>query len=286
MNSFYLAALTLSLALAALGWGIYLTLKIFNIPDITTDGSYTLGAAITAFLISHQVGVEFALLITILAGALAGLITGLIHTRLKVNPLLAGILVMTALYSVNLKIMGRSNIPLALNGNLFYKLSDPLVGLFYLALIATLIFLFLWWMLKTDLGIAMRATGNSPQMVRAMGVSDAGMKCFGLAIANSLTALSGALVAQLQLFADISMGIGIVIFGLGAVMIGDALTKILGFKSIPAQLIGVLLGCILFRFTIALALQSGVDPTMLRLLTAGVVLFFVSIPFVLQWKQK
>ena len=279
---FYLTAICLGLSLTMLGWGIYLSLKIFNIPDITTDGSYTLGAAITAIQLSNGSNWQLALLFSFLGGALAGMLTGFIHTRLRVNALLSGIIVMTALYSINLMIMKRSNIPLLQVNHVFASLqlvSDPYTNQILIVLAGTLFIGFLlFYMLKTDFGIAMRATGNSESMVSAMGVNTNRMKIIGLGIANSLTALSGSIVAQLQQFSDINMGIGIVIFGLGSVMIGETTMTLLKKNGILWRIFGVLFGCVVFRLIIAFTLASGADPNLLKLITALVVLVFVSLP--------
>jgi len=279
---FYLTAISLGLALSALGWGIFLTLKIFNIPDITTDGSFTLGAAITAVQLTNGTPWYLVLFCSMLGGGLAGMLTGVIHTRLKVNALLSGILVMTALYSVNLMVMGRSNIPLLQVNHLFIAFQPT--GASYidqaiiLLAIMSIVGLCLIFMLKTDFGLAMRATGNSESMVNAMGVNTNRMKIIGLALANSLTAFSGSIVAQLQQFTDINMGIGIVIFGLGSVMIGETLMDVFKRQGIAWRIIGVVIGCLIFRLVIAFTLASGADPNLLKLITAGVVLLFVSIP--------
>ena len=279
---FYLTAICLGLTLTMLGWGIYLSLKIFNIPDITTDGSYTLGAAITAIQLSHEGNWQIALLLSFIGGALAGMVTGFIHTRLRVNALLSGILVMTSLYSVNLMIMERSNIPLLQVQHIFSAIqlmSNSYVNqLFIVLMIALIIGLLLVYMLKTDFGIAMRATGNSESMVNAMGVNTNRMKIIGLGLANALTALSGSIVAQFQQFSDINMGIGIVIFGLGAVMIGETTMDLIKKQGIIWRIFGVLFGCVIFRLIIAFTLASGADPNLLKLITALVVLVFVSIP--------
>ena len=279
---FYLTAICLGLTLTMLGWGIYLSLKIFNIPDITTDGSYTLGAAITAIQLSHEGNWQIALLLSFIGGALAGMVTGFIHTRLRVNALLSGILVMTSLYSVNLMIMERSNIPLLQVQHIFstiQPLNNSYVNqLFIVLMIALIIGLLLVFMLKTDFGIAMRATGNSESMVNAMGVNTNRMKIIGLGLANALTALSGSIVAQFQQFSDINMGIGIVIFGLGAVMIGETTMDLIKKQGIIWRIFGVLFGCVIFRLIIAFTLASGADPNLLKLITALVVLVFVSIP--------
>ena len=279
---FYLTALIQGLCLSAMGLGIFITMKIFRIPDITTDGSYTLGAAVTAALLMQGWPLLPVVGVTILAGALAGVLTGLVHTRLKIDALLAGILVMTGLYSVNLSILGRSNIPLINIDTVFSALAifdRPLynelwVSLLFLVVLSAL----LAYMLRTDFGIAMRATGNSESMTRAMGINNDRMKITGLAIANALTALSGFLAAQYQNFTDINMGIGIVLVGLGSVLIGDALINWLGIRHIWLQLLFVMLGCILFQLVLAVALSLGVNPNMLKLITSVCVLAIVAIP--------
>lgn len=280
--SFYITAIALALALGALGWGIYLSLKVFNIPDITTDGSYTFGAAISAVHLSSGGSWLPAIFLALLGGFLAGLLTGIIHTRLKVNALLSGILVMTAAYSVNLGLMGKSNIPLIQTRDMFSELAflhNPFSNsLLILLLLLCIIGGLLAFLLKSDLGLAMRATGNAPEMASSLGIPVKTMKIFGLALANGLTALSGSIMAQYQGFADINMGIGIVIFGLGAVMIGESIIRILGANSIYWKLLGVLAGCMLFRTVIAFTLASGIDPNWLKAITAGIVLVFVAIP--------
>ena len=273
---FYLSALTMGLCLSAMGLGIYITMKIFRIPDITTDGSYTMGAAVTAVLLTQGWSLPAVIGITVAAGALAGVLTGLVHTRLKIDALLAGILVMTGLYSVNLTILGRSNVPLLDTSSVFSALSvfdkaiynEVWVSLLFLILLGGL----LSYMLRTDFGLAMRATGNSESMTRALGINNDHMKIIGLAIANALTALSGFLVAQYQHYTDINMGIGIVLVGLGSVLIGDALITWLGVQRIWLQLALIMAGCILFQLMLALALSLGIDPNMLKLVTAVFVL--------------
>jgi putative tryptophan/tyrosine transport system permease protein len=279
---FYLSALILGLGFAAMGLGIYISLRIFNIPDITTDGSFTLGAAITASFLVKNVPIPVILIIVMAGGALAGMATGLIHTRLKVNPLLAGILVMTSLYSVNLAVMGRSNIPLINTANVQNLFGFIPVDLWQwlsvMLLFAIILWLLLSWLLRTDFGLAMQATGSSETMIRAMGVNTRNMKVIGLAFANALTAISGFLICQYQQFTDINMGISIVIFGLGSVMMGEAFFSMLKVQSVPLRLIGVLIGCIVFRMIIAFALSIGIDPNWLKFVTAAIVLIVVGIP--------
>lgn len=279
---FYLAALLQGLCFAGIALGIFISMKIFNIPDITTDGSYTLGGAFTGVLLVHNQPVYVVLPVVMLAGAIAGAITGLIHTKLKVNALLAGILVMTALYSINLNIMGRSNIPLNSVSNIFSLINiaaNPNINTFWMLLISVVVItLIIGFLLKTDFGIAMRATGNSESMIRALGVNTDRMKVTGLAIANALTATSGYLMTQFQGFADINMGIGIVIAGLASVIIAEAFINWFRITSIWISLALVVGGAVIFQFVLALTLSLGVDPTFLKLVTAVFVLLIVGLP--------
>jgi putative ABC transport system permease protein len=279
---FYLTALMLGLCLSSMSLGIFITMKIFKIPDITTDGSYTLGAVFTAILLTHHWSAAISIPIILVAGAIAGTLTGIIHTRLKIDALLSGILVMTGLYSINLTILGRSNVPLLDVPNLFSKLqlfANPLYNNLTIGIIfITLITIIVAYVLRTDFGIAMRATGNSASMTRALGINDNKMKIIGLAIANALTALSGYLVSQYQNFTDINMGIGIVITGLGSVLIGEALIKWWNIGSIAMQLVVVLCGGLVFQLVLAFTLSIGVDPNLLKLVTASFVLLIVAIP--------
>ncbi|MCR8556902.1 ABC transporter permease [Mucilaginibacter sp. BJC16-A38] len=279
---FYLTALLQGLCFSALALGIFISMKIFNIPDITTDGSYTLGAVVTAVMIKHQQPVYVVLPAVILAGGLAGALTGIIHTKLKINALLAGILVMTGLYSVNLTIMGTSNIPLNSFPSLFtlwHISEDPNQNTFWIvAVFVIAIILIIGYLLKTDFGIAMRATGNSESMIRALGVNTDRMKITGLALANALTAVSGYLICQNQGFTDISMGIGIVIIGLGSVIIAETLINWLRITSVWLSLLLVLGGSVIFQMVLAITLDIGVDANLLKLVTAGFVLIIVSLP--------
>lgn len=280
--SFYLSALILGLCLSAMGLGIFITMKVFRIPDITTDGSYTLGAAVTAVGLTAGWPLPVVIAAVLMAGSLAGILTGLVHTRLRIDALLAGILVMTGLYSVNLSILGRSNIPLLDVQGIFSVLAvfqkpvynELWVGVLFLGMLSAL----LAYLLRTDFGLAMRAAGNSESMTRALGINNDHIKITGLAIANALTALSGFLVAQYQGFTDINMGIGIVLVGLGSVLIGDALIQWIGVRRIWSQLLLIVAGCILFQSVLALALSLGINPNLLKLITAVFVLAIVAVP--------
>ncbi len=279
---FYLTALLQGLCFSGIALGIYISMKIFNIPDITTDGSYTLGGVVTAILLTRHLPGYIVLPVVIVSGGIAGAITGIIHTKLKINALLAGILVMTALYSVNLTLMGRSDLPLTNTSSLFTLLqivSDPNQNTFLILLFFVLIVtLLIGYLLKTDFGIAMRATGNSETMIRALGVNTDRMKIIGLALANALTAVSGYLITQFQGFADMNMGIGIVIIGLGSVIIAETLISWLNITSVGISLILVLTGAIIFQLVLALTLNIGVDANLLKLVTAVFVLLIVSLP--------
>lgn len=282
MSAFYLTALQMALCLGPMAMGIFISMKVFNIPDITTDGSYTLGATVTAVLLTASTPVWIALPISIIAGALAGTFTGLIHTKLGIDALLSGILVMTAMYSVNLMILGRSNIPLIDIDSIFNKLpfspveqyNQLLVALLFVAVLLSLII----YLLRTDFGIAMRATGNNPIMTKAMGVNNDRIKIIGLAMSNGLTATSGFLVAQYQGFTDINMGIGIVITGLGSVLIADTIKNWTGIRKIGKQIMLVVIGCIVFQAVLAFTLSIGIDPNLLKMVTALFVLFIVALP--------
>jgi len=282
MSAFYLTALQMALCLGPMAMGIFISMKVFNIPDITTDGSYTLGATVTAVMLTANTPVWLVLPISIMAGALAGTFTGLIHTKLGIDALLSGILVMTAMYSVNLMILGRSNIPLIDIDSIFNKLpfspveqyNQLLVALLFVAVLLSLII----YLLRTDFGIAMRATGNNPIMTKAMGVNNDRIKIIGLAMANGLTATSGFLVAQYQGFTDINMGLGIVITGLGSVLIADAIRSWTGIRRIGRQIMLVVIGCIVFQAVLAFTLSIGIDPNLLKMVTALFVLFIVALP--------
>jgi putative ABC transport system permease protein len=295
--SLLIGTFTLGWILSLLALGVFISFRIFAFPDITVDGSVTLGASVAATLLVHRVSPPLASLAGFLAGMAAGACTGTLHTRFKINALLAGILVMTALYSVNLHIMGRSNLPL-LSVNTLASQSERMgmkltggVTAFHVAgwevsmrdaaVLAAIVFtvsltgIVLYLFLRTNLGMAMRATGDNVLMVRALGVHDANMIVFGIAISNGLVALAGALLAQYQGFADVSMGIGMVVWGLASVIIGEALV---GTNQLGLTLTGAVMGSILFRLLVAVALRWGLSPNDLKLITAVFVFFALIVP--------
>jgi putative ABC transport system permease protein len=260
MLSIWIGACDQGLAYAGLALGVYLTLRVLNFADITVDGSFALGGGSAALLLSDHVAPPLALLVPMALGALAGAVTGLIHTRLGVNDLFAGILTTTGLYSITLRLMGRSNIPLT-----DLRLASDGRWLLALLLVVAGLIGLLTLLLATDLGLALRALGNNPVMARSNGVSTRRGLTLGIAAANALVALAGALVATYQGFADVTMGLGSLILGLGAVIVGES---VLRPRSVPMALLAVVLGSVLFRAMIALALQLGMDPVDLKLATA------------------
>jgi len=299
--SLLIGAFTVGLILALLALGVYLSFRIFNFADITTEGSITMGAAISASVIVAGYHPLIGILLAMVGGLLAGAATGFIHTKFEINGLLAGILVMTALYSINLHIMGRSNIPLMSGQTLItgiesaggflaagrnhvrilgYMVSSKdlavLISMLFIV-ISTAVLLFLF--LRSNLGTAMRATGNNQQMIRALGVNTKSMIILGLAISNALIALSGALLAQYQGFADVQMGIGMLVWGLASVIIGETLVS---EKSLPYMIAGAVIGSVIFRLLVAVALRMGMNPNDLKLITALFVLSALILPVIIK----
>ena len=292
-----IGALTIGLILSLLALGVFISFRIFEFPDITADGSITLGAALAAVLLVQGVNPILATIAALLAGALAGTLTGVIHTRFGINKLLSGILVMTALYSVNLHVMGKSNVPLLSERTLAslaervsvrvrgastdldvwgwsVSLRDAsmlLVALLVVLAVAMLLYAFF----KTNLGTAMQAAGDNPQMIRALGVNVDNMIVLGLALSNGLIAASGALLAQYQGFADVQMGIGMVVWGLASIIIGEALV---GVRQLGFIITGAIFGSVLFRLLVAIALRGGLNPNDLKLVTAAFVFAALILP--------
>lgn len=286
----WIGAINLGFLYAFMAMGIFITFRIHNFPDITVDGSFVTGAAMTAVLIVSGVNPWIALFLSFLAAGAAGAITAFIHTRFAINGLLAGILVMTGLYSINLHIMGRSNIPLLSETGLMTWIKHINPGMPYemwlcvvFGVVLTLLWLFTSLFFRTDFGIALRATGNNPAMAAASGINVNAMKMFGIALANGLVGISGSLVAQYQGFADIGMGVGSIVFGLAAVIIGET---VLPLKSIWAKTLGVIAGSVIFRLMVALALYIGLNPIDLKLITAVFVLAILIAPKIIQSRRE
>lgn len=300
-----IGSITIGLVLALLALGIFISFRIFDFPDITAEGSFTFGASLTAALIVAGSNPVVATVVAFLGGVLAGAATGLIHTRFKINPLLSGILVMTALYSVNLHVMGKSNVPLLSQNTIFtwfdhFSASisgkDGVVNLlgwivpdkdlwtlFFCLLIIVAFSLILLWFFRTNIGTAMRATGDNDQMIRALGVNTKGMIIFGVALSNGFIALSGSMLAQFQGFADVQMGIGMMVWGLASVIIGEA---IINEKSLGLVIAGAVIGAVLFRLLVAIALRWGMNPNDLKLITAAFVFLALVIPGIMKRTKK
>ncbi|MBB3014289.1 ABC transporter permease [Cupriavidus alkaliphilus] len=278
-----LGALEIGLIFSLVALGVLISFRILNFPDLTVDGSFPLGGAVAATLIAAGQDPFLATVVAIAAGALAGWITGWLNVRLKIMDLLASILMMIALYSINLRIMGRPNVPLITEPTLFTVLQPewlpdyvlrPLV-LFVVVVVAKV---GLDWFFSSQLGLAMRATGANPRMARAQGIPTGRATLAGMALSNALVALAGALFAQTQGGSDISMGIGTIVIGLAAVIIGET---ILPARRLIWTTLAVVLGAILYRFFIALALNSdfiGLKAQDLNLVTAALVTIALVLP--------
>ena len=295
-----LSAWTIGLILSLLALGVYISYRVFRFADITADGSITFGAAVAASMLTSGVNPIAASAAAFVAGTVAGVCTGILHTRFRINQLLSGILVMTALYSINLHVMGRSNVPLLAAKTLStdaQRLGQWITGhdattllgwpvsardlgsLLLSGAIVLVVAVIAYFFFNTNLGSAMRASGDNEQMIRALGVSVENMIVLGLAISNGLVALSGALLAQYQGFADVQMGIGMIVWGLASVIIGRALT---GSDSVGLALTGTIMGSVLFRLIIALALRWGLNPNDLKLVTAIFVFGALVLPTLMQ----
>ena len=275
-----ITAVELGLIYAVMALGVYLTFRILDFPDLTVDGSFTTGAATAAVLITNGVPVAAAMLAAFVVGCLAGLVTGLLHTKGRIDGLLAGILTMIALYSVNLRIMGRANVPLLGEDTLFRSLADlglakNLGSVLVLLVGVVLIKLVLDWFLHTDLGLALQATGDNEEMIRSYGVSTDRMKILGLMLSNGLVGLCGSLMAMYQGFADISMGIGLILVGLASVIVGQA---IFGRRTVFLATLAVIVGAVVYRLIIQLALNAGLNPNDMKLISAALVVLALLLP--------
>jgi putative tryptophan/tyrosine transport system permease protein len=277
----WVGAVALGLAFAASALGVFITFRILAFPDLTVDGSFPLGAAVSAILLTWGYDPWISLLVAALAGALAGSFTALLNSRLKINGLLAGILVSIGLWTVNLRVMqDKANLPLLTVDTVLTPVrpyvSDPnLRGVAVFGVVGLLLILSLYWLLHTDLGLALRATGENEKMVRAQGIDADLMRMAGLALANALVGLSGGLVAQYQGFADVGMGLGMIVAGLAAVIIGETLFRP---RGVGMALVAVAAGSVLYRAVIAAALFVGLGPTDMRLVTSLIVVAALAIP--------
>jgi putative tryptophan/tyrosine transport system permease protein len=287
---------------AIMALGVYLSFRILDFPDLTVDGSFVTGAAVAATMIVGGTNPFIATIIALLVGFIAGCLTGLIHTLGKINNLLSGILMMIALYSINLRIMGRSNIPLLNTDTSFTKISSffekagidtffnnilSAIGLgeslpdtwgilIFMIFVTFMIKIITDWFFKTEIGLAVRATGDNKRMIRSFSANTNLMVIFGLGLSNAMVAFSGALIAQQGGFADVGMGIGMIVIGLASVIIGEAL---FGTKTIARTTLAVIGGAIIYRLVVTLALRvEFLDPGDMKLITAFIVLIALTTP--------
>lgn len=274
-----ISVVTQSLILAIMAIGVYITFKILDFPDMTADGSYTMGAAISAAALAGGLNPLVGVLLAVVGGALAGMVTGLLHIKVKISNLLSGILTMGMLYSINLRIMGKSNIPLFTFPNLFKGDIPPvLIALIFVLIAKILLDLFL----KTGLGYTLKGVGDNEQMIKSLGINIGNIKILGLMISNALISLSGALMAQFQGFADVTMGIGTLVLGIASIIIGLTLfKKVRAVKATTA----ILIGAFIYQFTIYFALNLGMLSTDLKLISSLVIVAFLAVGN-LQLKKK
>ncbi len=278
----FLNAVSQGLLWSILAMGVYITYRILDFADLTTEGSFPLGAAIAAMLIIKGTNPFIATFASFIIGLVAGLVTGLLNTKLKIPGLLSGILVMTGLYSINLRIMGKANLPLLKQPTIITAVTDMgisnanaimLVGIISVVIIILLLVL----LFATEFGFALRATGNNPRMISALGVNTDIMIILGLMISNGLISLCGGIIAQYNGYADAGMGTGTIVIGLASVIIGEV---IFGKTSIFRSLVSVVLGSILYRIIIAFVLENGLQPTDLKLISSVVLAICLFLPVV------
>lgn len=294
MTQYILSTISLGLLWAIMTMGVYITFKILNVADMSVEGTITLGAALAARMISQNISPFLTLPVALLAGMLAGLVTGLLHTKLGIPSLLSGILTMIGLYSVNLRVMQKANISLLRMDTVYSWLEDLLrktgisgaafgpgdiektlsVGIVGVVVSFGLAFL-LYWLFGTEIGSAIRATGNNHNMVRAQGINTDTTIILGLAISNGLVGMCGALIAQQQGFAAVDMGTGAIVIGLASMIIGEVL---FGKRSYLLRFLSVIFGAITYRLVIALVLKMGLHSDLLKLFTALTVIFALSLP--------
>lgn len=283
MSNLAVSTVAQGLLWAVMALGVYVTFRVLDLADLTCEGSFPLGAATAATLMATGHSVSTAILAAAVAGMLAGAVTGFLTTKMKIPALLAGILTMIALYSVNLRIMGKANLSL-LGVDTVFTFTQKAMGLnnaqttFAVGLTATLVIgIGMYWFFGTEIGAAIRATGFNQQMIRAQGVNTDMTIILGLIISNALIAISGALVGQNNGFADVGMGVGTIVIGLASVIIGEVL---FGTRSFKNCMISVVLGSVVYRIVIAVVLQMGMPPNDLKLFTSVLVALALSMPLI------
>jgi len=284
MGNLLPVALYEGLAYGLVAIGVYITFRVLSFPDLTVDGSFPLGGAVAAVLIINGVDPWIGTFAAFSAGMCAGFVTSFLNTALRINALLAGILMMVALYSINLMIMGRANIPLLREITVFDKAAqffgtDTSItfSIIFMLVIVTIVLAILNWFLRTDIGLALRATGDNEQMVRGLGGNTNLTTILGVSISNGFVALAGALIAQNQGFSDVGMGIGMIVLGLASVIIGEGIFRPRGITGILLAVVG---GAFAYRLFLGIALRLGLPPTDLKLITAVLVVVVLAIPFI------
>ncbi|TFE23740.1 ABC transporter permease [Cohnella luojiensis] len=285
LDSIY-GAIALGLIYALMALGVYITFRILDFPDLTVDGSFATGGAIAAVMITQGYSPWLATLGAFVGGLAAGACTGLLHTKGKINGLLAGILMMIALYSINIRIMGKPNVSIVNMDTLLSPIAKP-IGLFILVLLVAVLIvkLLLDAFLHTDLGLALRATGDNSKMIRSLGSNTDTTTVIGISLSNGLVAVSGALIAQQGGFADSTMGVGMIVIGLASVIIGEA---IFGARTVIIATLAVVMGSIVYRIVIALALRVELlEASDLKMITALIVIIALVVPTVRRtYKQR
>ncbi|MBW9148307.1 ABC transporter permease [Clostridium sp. CM028] len=259
-----------SLILSIMVLGVYISYKILDFPDLSADGSFSLGAAIIAVTLKSGISPILGSVLALASGCIAGLLTGILHVKFKISNLLSGILVMGILYSLNLRIMGKANIALFNDENIFYDFNPLIVALILVVIFKVAIDMFL----KTGLGYALKGVGDNPQMIKSLGVEIGKIKILGLMISNGLIAFSGSMMAQYQGFSDISMGIGTLILGIASIIIGSSIIK--NGKFIK-QTSSVIIGTLIYQITIYLAMNFGLTPVDLKMVTSFVIILFITV---------
>lgn len=281
MSSYWISTLEQGLIFGIMVLGVYITYKILDFPDLSVDGTFPLGAAVTAICLSNGINPFVAILLATVAGAAAGYVTGILHVNLKITNLLSGIIVMTGLHSVNLRVMGKSNIALFNYKTIFsydlptievldYDITKLLIIVAFTVIVKLILDLYL----STKSGFILRATGDNPQLVTSLGVDIGKAKIIGVSISNALVALSGSLYAQYQGYSDVAMGVGIVVIGLASIIIGEAIFKRISFVKVT---LAAIIGAIIYRYCIAIALRAGLDARDLKLVTSIIVIILLGV---------
>ena len=271
--------------------GVYLTYRILDVADLTVDGSFGTGGAVCVMCLLSGMNVWAALLVAVLAGLATGLVTGLLHTFMGIPAILAGILTQLALYSINLKIMGKANqsinvdkygLVISLRWVKEFALHNPII---MVILVSAVVIGVLYWFFGTEIGSALRATGNNEYMIRALGVNTNSTKMIALVLSNALIGLSGALICQSQKYADIGMGTGAIVIGLAAIVIGEVLGRLLpgGLTQFSVRLASAVFGSVVYFLIRAIVLQLGMDANDMKLLSAFIVVLALCIPVV--WEK-